>query len=237
MSKVFDWLIDLIFPNRCPFCSEIIPWDKKLCSKCESSVKKIYFCPKCGQHECVCKGSTLCYDSCAVVYPYSGKVRIGVLRLKYRQGFETARFIVPQLAELLRECEGDIVTAVPMTKKRRRETGYNQAEYIAKLLAKELKLPCDLKLIGKSGDAKTQHSLTAKERRIAAESSYYAKSNRRIEGKTVILCDDIITTGSTLSECARVLKEMGAEKVRCAVLSGTCLDKNSSDSEEENVGT
>lgn len=236
MSKTFDWLVDLVYPNRCPFCERFIPWDQKVCEDCEKELEAADFCPKCGQINCKCQKSTVFYDGCAVVYQYSGAARSGVLSLKYKNGFGAARFIVPKLHDRL--CElgfangADIVTAVPMTKKRFRETGYNHAEYIARLLGRRMGLPCDFRLIGKTASAQTQHRLTAEERRIAAASSYFAKG-RRIDGKTVILCDDIITTGSTLSECAGVLKKIGAKNVYCAALTGTVFTPQ----EDINVGT
>lgn len=229
MSKAFNWLIDLVYPNRCPFCGEFIAWSESICKTCENRLETADFCPKCGHMKCACNTAELFYDGCAAVYPYSGAVRDGILRLKYSEGFDTARFIVPALAKSLRELgfvgSADIITAVPMSKKRRRETGYNQAEYIAKLLSCELRLPCDFRLIGKSASAQIQHRLSANEREIAAKEAYFAK-NRRIDGKTVILCDDIITTGSTLSACAAVLKSMGADRVYCAALAATPLDEN-----------
>lgn len=229
MSKVFDWLIDLVYPNRCPFCGEFIAWNERSCKTCENGLETADFCPKCGHMKCACNKAELLYDGCAAAYPYSGAVRDGILRLKYKSGFDTARFIVPTLAKDLHEHgfagSADVITAVPMTKKRLRETGYNQAEYIAKLLSRRLGLPCDFRLIVKSTSAQTQHRLSADERQIAAKEAYFAK-NRRIDGKTVILCDDIITTGSTLSACAAVLKSMGADRVYCAVLAETPFDEN-----------
>lgn len=228
MNKALEWLIDLVYPNRCPFCGGFIAWNERICKACEIELKTADICPKCGHIKCVCQTSEPDYDGCAAAYPYTGAVRDGILRLKYSGGFDTARFIVPTLAQRLRELDfanrADLVTAVPMSKRRRRETGYNQAEYIAKLLSRELSLPCDLQLIDKSASAKTQHSLSAREREIAAKEAYSPKKCR-IDGKTVILCDDIITTGSTLSACAAVLKEMGAYRVYCAALAVTPFDE------------
>lgn len=228
MSKAFEWLIDFVYPNRCPFCGEFIAWNKEICEICEKELEPIDFCPKCGQQKSGCKcGDELLYDGCAVLYPYAGAVRDGILRLKYKDGFDTARFAVPKLADVLREhglTDIDVITAVPMTKKRRRETGYNQAEYIARLLSRRLAVPCDFRLIGKSVTAPTQHNLAADERKTAAQEAYYAE-NRRIDGKTVLLCDDILTTGSTLSACAGILKSMGAGRVYCAVLAATPFDE------------
>lgn len=229
MNSVLDWLVDIFFPNRCGFCSKIIPWNSLVCPECEENLETADFCPKCGKSNCECVKHYFNYDGCAVARPYAGTVRKGILALKYNNGFNTAKYLMPELMERVKRYgfldESDIVTAVPMTSSRRRETGYNQAEYIAKLLAKRVGLSCDFKLISKAASAPTQHKLSAEERREAAKSVYIkGRSKADIKGKTVILCDDIITTGSTLSECAKVLKNMGAKTVYCAVLSGTVFE-------------
>lgn len=233
MSRIADFVCDLVFPNRCPFCDRFIPWNFLCCPECREKLETADFCPTCGMAACVCGAAEFSYDSCAVARPYTGLVREGILRLKYNRGFNAAKLICAELSEKLKSLDipqsADLITAVPMTKSRRRSTGYNQAEYIAKLLSKSLGLPLDFKLIGKNKTASAQHKLSAEERREAARSAYFApKSHADISGKTVILCDDIITTGSTLSECAAVLKAEGASRVCCAVLSGTLLspDKN-----------
>lgn len=226
MSKVIDWVSDLIFPNRCAFCGEFIAWEKFACEKCARALEYADFCPKCGKSECECAEREFHYDGCAVVLPYVGITRDGVLTLKYHNGFNTAKYLTHDLAAKLNECgyldEADIITAVPMTKSRRRQTGYNQSEYIAKCLSKHVNIPCDFKLIKKVQTGFAQHDLTAEERRMAVVGAYSeSPKHADISGKTIILCDDIITTGSTLSECAKVLKSMRAKKVYCAVLTGT----------------
>lgn len=226
MSRVIDWISDLIFPNRCAFCGEYIAWDKLSCDKCVKSLEHADFCQKCGKAECECGKRVFHYDGCSVVLPYVGSARDGVLSLKYHYGFNTAMYLVSDLAEKLNNCGflrgADIITAVPMTESRRRKTGYNHSEYIAKYLSKQVNTPYDFSLIRKQNNDVVQHELTAEERRMAVIGAYSeAPKHVDISDKTVIICDDIITTGSTLSECARVLKSMGAKKVYCAVLTGT----------------
>ena len=202
MNKALLWLADLVFPNRCPFCS--------------------------GKHPCECSTGEFLYDGCAVARPYAETVRKGILELKYRCGFNAAKYLAPELRDILSEngylCEASLMTAVPMSAPRKRETGYNQAETVAKELAAFCGIKCDFRLLEKKNTSPVQHELSAEERKSAAFGSYSAKGGHAdISGKTVILCDDIITTGSTLSACAGALKSMGAAKVYCAVLAGTPL--------------
>ena len=228
MSKVTDFLLDLVFPNRCPFCLKMISWDQLCCEECGSNLEKADFCPVCGMQHCVCGTALPRYDGCAVAAPYIGSVRKGVLQFKYHYGFNFAKLYAPRLARLVKEygfADGSsVITAVPMTYARRNTTGYNQAEYIAKRLSSLLGIPCDFRLLKKLGKA-VQHELGASQRKSAASASFSVERyHRDISGRTVILCDDIITTGSTLSGCAGILKSIGAKRVYCAVLCGTVLE-------------
>ena len=227
MSKIADFIADFVFPNRCPFCDGFIQWDMLCCDKCTVELEHADFCPKCGQNICECGEHDFAYDGCVTVIPYVDIGRKGILELKYRNGFNTAKLLVPEIIKRLNCLDSaDIITAVPMTRKRRRETGYNQAEYIAKLLSKSTGIKCDFSLIGKRRSAPLQHELTREEREREAQLTYFPKKQHcDITGKTVILCDDIITTGSTLSACAAVLKKMGAKAVYCAALAGSYTKK------------
>lgn len=242
MSGLIDWAADLIYPNRCPSCDRFIPWDRLFCEECESAFEERSFCPKCGMNICVCESRELYYDGCAVAAPYVGEIRRGVLALKYHRGFNAAKYFAPRLCGLIDEygfsCGADIITAVPMNRARRAQTGYNQAEYIARLISKRIFVPCDFKLLKKKPSSAIQHELSAEERMKAAAEAYLPYKNKSLAGKTVILCDDIITTGSTLSECAKILKSLGAKKVYCAVISGTVLDgADKNKGSGKNVGT
>ncbi len=227
MSRLTDNIADFFFPNRCPFCDGFIPWNSLCCENCRDKLETADFCPVCGHSPCECRTRSFSYDGCAVASLYDGRVRDGVLRFKYRCGFNTAKYFLPKLCELLYSYGYDpqsIVTAVPMAKNRRNMTGYNQSEYLAKLVSKSLKLNRDFKLISKRASAVIQHSLSGDERREAVKGAFYPhKKHRNIAGRTVILCDDIITTGSTLSECSAVLKGMGAKRIICAAVSGTAF--------------
>lgn len=224
MGRALDNIADFFYPNCCPCCGTVIPYDRLICDECAAKLATCSFCPKCGRHKCICENSELSYDGCVTVIPYTSVGRDGILELKYRDGFNFAKLLCDPLFKRLSDygyLDADIITAVPMTIIRRSETGYNQAEYIAKRLSKLSGIPCDFKLIRKRLRSKTQHKLDAEERQTEARSAYYPNPKRNLDGKTVILCDDIITTGSTLSACSEALRSMGCKKIYCAVLAGT----------------
>lgn len=228
LMRAWDNAADFFFPNRCPSCGGFIPYYRYFCDECIKKLEFAEFCPVCGHNVCECSEHDTIYDGCATLLPYTGVARDGILALKYRSGLNTAKLFVPKLYKKLDDLgyiDADIITAVPMTRKRRRLTGYNHAEYIAKKLSQLCGIPTDFRLIGRVETSSFQHDLTREERIEAAKRAYVPGRIRDLSGKRVILCDDIITTGSTLNACAEVLKGMGAKKVYCGVLAGTFKEK------------
>lgn len=216
--KLFDYLLDWILPNRCGFCGDFIKWDELACEDC---INKIEFAENFTREDF---GDN--YILCIYASEYKDTVREGVLNLKYHQGINTAKFLLPKLTENLNSLgisdEIDLITAVPMHRKRFSQTGYNHAEIVADLVSKSLRIKKNCKILGKNRSTRAQHELTRAERLKAVKGSYFIKRNHSdIKGMTILLCDDIITTGSTLSECSRLLLQAGAEKVYCLALAST----------------
>ena len=109
----------------------------------------------------------------------------------------------------------DIITAVPLHKLRKKERGFNQSEILASKIGKLIGVPY-VGLLVKFKKNKVQHSLPRLEREENVKNVYKAINENKIKGKNILLCDDIVTTGSTLRECAKILFEAGANKVYCA---------------------
>ncbi len=221
MSSIFDKLLTVVYPKRCALCGEVIAFDGRLCEECEAE-KRIEgeICLKCGREKerCVCKKEHFSpsYKGFCAPYYFSGSMQKAVYRLK-NSGFEE---LAPPMASVMAETvkkrfentEFDCVTCVPMTKRRRRKRGYNQSELLAKALAKELKLPYEALLV-KSRDTKAQRLSTAKDRRTNLYGAFEAAHDAKLKDKTVLIADDVKTTGSTLSECAKMLRIHGARAV------------------------
>lgn len=213
----------LFFPKRCSLCGEIVPIDEEYCScggKKEVRIGAV-FCEHCGHSKdsCVCSlpGSAYFEHLCAV-FVYTGIVRTRLCDFKFGGERKQSRYFSAQMS--LRFCQAyplvraDTVTYVPMTERAERERGFNQSRLLALGVSKRLLIPCQ-KLIIKTRETKRQHDLTAQERLNNLDGAFEAAESARISGKTVILCDDIKTTGATLSECAGVLKANGAKEVYC----------------------
>lgn len=222
--KITDFILDLIFPNRCGFCDDFIAWDKLACDEC---INQIEF-----TNDYIRKDFDGNFTVCISCVSYEGTAKEGLLNLKYHKGFNTAKYLLPSLVKRLENVgitpNIDLVTCIPMNSKRLDETGYNHAEVIAKILAKSLGVSHNFKILGKNKSTNRQHDLTRAERLEAVKGSYYLKTKfPDIKGKTILICDDIITTGATLSECSRLLLQAGAKEVYCATLGTTFLKEGS----------
>lgn len=226
MNKILSRIISFVYPNRCGFCGAVIAHDKLVCARCYERVEDEILESK-GKFPLYLSCGEVNFSGCCAAGSYKGVIRDGVLRLKYHYGENAAKYLCPELRDnLLRSgivSQCDMITFVPMTRARKYKLGYNQAEIIADILSKELGIPVVKNLIRKKHTRKAQHEQSLEQRKILAAKVYArGRSRMDITGKTVLLCDDIVTSGSTLSECAAVLKSRGAERVYCAVLAELC---------------
>lgn len=227
MHPVISQIINLIYPARCPICDEIEQRQLHLCESCEKETERIKDrCIGCGcpKNACVCHKNQF---SLNLVSPflYEGKLRSAVHRFKFCDERELARFFGKEVAESVKEEFGDIrfdiVTCVPQTNRKRRKRGYNQSALLAKEIAKQLFLTFDELLLIKIRDTADQHNLKGKERLSNLKNAFATEKPDSVKGKTILLCDDIKTTGATLHECRKALLKSGAKAVYCATIAVT----------------
>lgn len=199
-------ILDLFFPPKCAFCGKI--GVHGACSACERALPRM--------DEPLREGAG--FGKCAVPLRYEGAVRDALLRFKFRGAQSVAEALGPILAQCAAEELGgafDVVTWAPVSDKRRKTRGYDQARLLAEAAAKVWDT-APVRLLRKRRDNPPQSGLGAPERRGNVIGVYEAVDMPRIQNARILLIDDIITTGSTLSECARVLKDAGAESIVCA---------------------
>ena len=205
--------LDLLFPPKCVFCGRILnKADDGWCDRCTEDLP---YADNGGRQD----GDA--YDYCISPLYYRGTVRKSILRYKFRGLSAYADVYGRFLADCIRENLGikyDIITWVPLSSKRQRSRGYDQAMLLALATALELGDVAAETLI-KHQDVQAQSELGGKEERSANISGAYVASDPElVEAKCVLLIDDVVTTGSTLTECARVLLAAGARRVVCAAL-------------------
>jgi len=206
-------LMDLLFPPKCVFCGKVLGnIDDAWCNKCTETLP---FALNGGRQE----GEF--YDFCVSPLYYKGVVRKSILRYKFRGASAYAGAYGKVLADCIREqpdIDYGIISWVPLSKKRERTRGYDQAMLLALATALELD-DVAAETLKKPRDIRAQSELKGRaERNMNIDGAYVAADPELISGKCVLLIDDIVTTGSTLDECAKVLLSAGAARVICAAL-------------------
>lgn len=203
-------LLELFFPPKCMLCGSLLREETEICSQCREKVLLNTAPPR------VDKGAF--FDKAAAGLWYETQVRKAVHGLKYREKQNYARPLARVMAYAWEHKLGetaDCVTFVPTNSSTLRSRGYNQAQLLAEELAKMLNLPC-VPMLEKTRETQPMHGLRPEERRANVLGAYRVCClPETVQGKRVLLADDILTTGSTLSECARMLKMAGADKVFC----------------------
>lgn len=221
-----DFWLDMLFPNRCPCCGRIIKWDKLICGKCLDSLPFLDDTPWQVRFPSDVSGDDIFFDYAAAVFAYESPAVEGIYCLKSGHGVNFARFAADILCHKL-ENDGiaaDIITCVPMAAGKKRSRGYNQAEILAKYISRKTDIPCDFRLLKRKAVSLEQHTLNAGERHSLAGRIYSLNgAHGDIKGKTVLLCDDVFTTGATMNKCAELLKGAGADKVFCVSI--CCTEK------------
>jgi len=211
--SIFSTLLDLLFPPKCVFCSRVLDkTDEGWCDKCTEALP---YADNYGRQD----GEI--FDFCVSPLYYSGVVRRSILRYKFRGASHCAAVYGKFLAESIRENPDityDLISWVPLSSKRERSRGYDQAMLLALATALELD-DVAVETLKKPHDVQAQSDLGDKTERSANISGAFEASDPEIiAGKRVLLIDDVVTTCSTLDECARVLRNAGASGVVCAAL-------------------
>lgn len=206
--------LDLIYPPKCPFCGCVLDrGGDGLCARCQQEL------PWTKEGE-VRENIEFC-DLCLSPLWYRGRAVEGVHRYKFRGGQLHARLFGQLMAQCVRDRwdgTADLVTWVPLSKERLRERGYDQARLLAERTAEVLSLPARATL-EKTRNTTEQSSLTEEAaRRANVKGVYRALEGCGVEGRRVLLVDDVTTSGATLSECAACLRMAGAASVTALTL-------------------
>lgn len=214
MNRLFEYLLGLLYPSKCIFCRKLLTQEENgICSHCSASLP---------QFEGPGKNSKF-FDRCTSCYEYRDEVRSSLLRYKFQDASHYASVYGKLLAVRLWE-DGlgniDFVTWVPVSRRRKRKRGYDQAELLAAAVAKELQLPLQ-RTLDKFVHNQPQSQKTHAERQANVRGVYQLVDDCCVKDKHILLIDDIITTGATLSECSCVLKIAGAQSIHCGTLAAT----------------
>ncbi|NOY52827.1 MAG: ComF family protein [Deltaproteobacteria bacterium] len=240
-ARVF---LNLLLPPRCPLCGE---GEKSasgvpLCEKCISSLRRVEGprCPTCGRllpepsllemnprFRCgECRPGPPLLDAVQTLFLFQGALREAVHLFKYSGYWKLGRglidFRLKELLPALTEVEG--VLPVPLHSSRLRNRGFNQATVLARAVSEGLSVPLLLGQLVRLKGGRPQVGLHPKERRRNIRGCFTVLSGEAIRGRHLLIVDDVLTTGATAQECARTLKNAGAETVRFLALAGAFME-------------
>jgi len=234
-SLASGWL-HLVYPKTCWACGRFLPMAAgDFCNACQSALTKEDqpTCPRCSstvgpyaalENGCVhCRDQNLGFERAFRLGPYEGQLREIVLRMKHvaEEGLTEAmgRMWAEQAADRWRALAVTVVIPVPLHWTHHVARGYNQSETLARPLARKLEIPCRpwwLRRIQRTQKQSRQPNATARQENV--KGAFAARKGLRLQGQTVLLVDDVMTTGATAGEAARALRQAGAVGIVAAVL-------------------
>ncbi len=223
--KIKKQVLQLLFPIRCPVCDSIvIPCGEKICLECMDKLKLLTppWCMKCGKklkeerEFCEdCKKKAHVFARGRALYEYRS-VAPSIYRLKYGGRQEYAEFFGEEMGNYLknfiRQVNPDGIVPIPLHRKRRNQRGYNQALLLARALGSCLEIPVYDKILLRAKNTVPLKLQNPLERQNNLKKAFIMARND-VKLKTILLVDDIYTTGSTMDEVARVLKQGGVEQI------------------------
>jgi ComF family protein len=234
-----DAVVSVLFPAPCRICQATLSTASRVpvCRECLEALGPLAgpLCQSCGRplgapfgggssavlcH--ACRRGKYGFDLARSYGPYTDRMVRAVTLLKYHAVTPLADWFAARLEELAAGepalVEADLVVPVPLDRGRRRERGYNQAELIARGLARRLRKPLEPSLLVRSKPRPEKLKLSRHERWETVRGAYHAAEGAQIDKASILLVDDVFTTGATLDACARALRAQGARRVLAATV-------------------
>ena len=210
VKNIISKILDLIYPQVCGICGKINK--NSLCNKCEIKLKK-HFEIKIDNYE----DFSTYYDKHIYFFQYEGSIRKLLINYKFNEKSYLYRSFVNFLLKKQKVFEiiktYDIILPVPISKKRYKQRGYNQTELIAREISKRAGIELVTNCVYKERNNVPQSTLNKEDRIENVKNTYIIKNLKIIKDKRVIILDDIYTTGSTVNECSKLLKQNNVKEI------------------------
>lgn len=215
LNKIFDFFL----PRICPACNQKLNHSEEII--CDNCFDKLKLTPESLiAEEYHKKFSVKKYISDfhpVFIFEKDREIQHIIHALKYNKHFRVGiyfgKIIGNQIKDKLDNWKIDLIIPVPLHKLKKTERGYNQSEFIAKGISVQTGIRWNKKIINRKKYTETQTHLTAEERQINVKDAFKIKDKDAVDGKNILLVDDVITTGSTISECAHQLILAGAKNI------------------------
>jgi ComF family protein len=223
-------VLDFIFPPLCHVCRSYIPaaGDVHICSRCRQKMSPITspLCSLCGTPFSGAGDDHICgpcwkvpphFEAARAAYVYDGPCRDLIHSFKYHNKTHLRRplalLTIDSLSDFITSQAPDLIMPVPLHRARLRSRGFNQAILLGEVISRRSRIPLDRDNLKRVRWTEPQVSLSADERRTNVKGAFSVKDPSRVNGCSILLVDDVLTTGSTVDECSRILKSAGASTV------------------------
>ena len=217
-------LISILFPQMCLICGKHC--NSNVCNKCFLKFRKQNLFN-------LTKNSNQYFQKHLYLFKYENEIRNIILDYKFHEKSYLSQLFVQIIIKNEKICRFlksyDIIIEIPIHKKRKFERGYDQSKLIAKKIAKELSIEYAKNALVKQKNTIAQSTLNRKERFANSQNVYKIQNSQKINGKRVILFDDIFTTGATANSCSKLLQENGAKEILIFTLAKDILKTNNKD--------
>ncbi len=208
-------ILDVLFPPQCLHCHKPLAFSPPfLCADCQHRLTPID--PQWVKHHVFDRIEQNYLDAIWIAFEFNAIIQTVIHHLKYHTmpaaGYQLGKLLAAQVFPKISFPADSVLIPVPLHPKRQKERGYNQSEKIARGIAAHSELPLLNKVLRRVRNTRSQTRLNRQERQRNVENAFQVKNNNPLPA-TVILVDDVITTGATINACARVLKAAGIQQV------------------------
>ena len=228
-----DRAADIVFPPRCPLCERLlIGREKYVCADCAKKLPLIRqpLCLRCGRplgddrvEYCFhCERTGWYFDEGRCTFIYTGALKEALLRMKFKNHRDYIPFFAASMAgahrDFIEKSGPDMIIPVPLHKRKEKERGFDQCALIGERISQITGIPIRRDILVRSRYTSAQKGLLPTQRMKNLAGAFSVREGTLPSGAGVLLVDDLVTTGTTVNECARALKEGGAGRVRFLAL-------------------
>ena len=216
MKQILESILNIIYPQICGICGKMNK--NALSNRCQKKIEEEFIFKIDSYEKDINKNFLEHY----YFFKYKDLIRRQILDIKFREKpyiSQTIAYFLKNIQKSFEKLEKyDIIIVVPISKERQRERGYNQSELIAKKISIMINVPIKKDILYKTQNTVPQSTLNREQRIENSKGVYMVKKCQNIKNKKILLIDDIYTTGSTLNECAKALRQKGMSKENIGVL-------------------